>query len=184
MFLVKLLILCSGTAGILWISRASLRKPFHHGFFRLFAWEFILILFVINMNYWFVDLLSMTQIISWVLLFISLVFIILGVKTFRSLGKSDPLRDDPSLVGIEKTTRLITSGVYQYVRHPFYSSLLFLAWGILFKRITWAGILLIALVTAFLIYTAKTEEIENIQYFGEGYLKYMTGTKMFIPYLL
>lgn len=136
------------------------------------------------MNYWFVDLLSINQIISWTLLIISSVFIILAVKTFRSLGKIDPLRDDPALVGIEKTTRLITSGIYQYVRHPFYSSLLFLAWGILLKQITWTGILLTALVTGFLILTAKAEERENIQYFGESYLDYMTGTKMFIPYLL
>jgi protein-S-isoprenylcysteine O-methyltransferase Ste14 len=35
--------------------------------------------------------------------------------------------------------------------------------------------------TIFLILTAKREEIENIEYFGEKYREYMKSTKMFIP---
>jgi protein-S-isoprenylcysteine O-methyltransferase Ste14 len=86
-------------------------------------------------------------------------------------------------VGIEKTTELVTTGVYRYIRHPFYSSLLFLGWGILFKKLSWIGVLLAVLTTIFLIITARKEEIENIQFFGANYQEYMKRTKMFVPFL-
>lgn len=106
------------------------------------------------------------------------------MQLFRQKGRIDQDRDDPSLVGIEKTTELVTSGVYGYIRHPFYSSLLFLAWGIFFKQITWVTLLLGIAATIFLILTAKKEEAENIEYFGEAYREYMQDTKMFIPFVL
>ena len=38
---------------ILAISWKSLQQPGSHGFYRFFAWEAILALFVINVNFWF-----------------------------------------------------------------------------------------------------------------------------------
>jgi protein-S-isoprenylcysteine O-methyltransferase Ste14 len=184
MFVLKLIIFVAGTMIILWVSRASLRDPQSHGFYRCFAWESILILFVLNVDYWFVDPFSLPQIIAWTFLIISLVLILQGVRLFRQRGRLDPDRDDPSLVGIEKTTELVTTGIYHYIRHPFYSSLLFLAWGIFFKHISWIGLILAVTATIFLIVTAKKEEAENIEYFGDQYRYYIQNTKMFIPFLL
>jgi protein-S-isoprenylcysteine O-methyltransferase Ste14 len=184
MFVIKLILLVFGTMGIVWVSRLSLRDVRSHGFYRFFAWEIILILFVLNVNYWIIDPFSFKQIISWTLLIISLVLIIQGVQLFRQKGNLNQARDDPTLVGIEKTTELVTSGIYRYIRHPFYSSLLFLAWGILFKRPTWIGIMLGILTTICLIITAKREETENIEFFGDIYREYMVQTKMFIPFTL
>ena len=181
---IRLIILVVGSIIILWVSRSSLRDVQSHGYYRFFAWEIILILFVLNVNYWFVDPFSFTQIIAWTFLIISLALIILGVRSFRRSGRIDPERDNSTLVGIEKTTKLVTSGVYHYIRHPFYSSLLFLAWGIFFKRITWVGIVLAIIITILLIITAQKEEIEDIAFFGEKYQKYMERTKMFIPFIL
>ena len=135
-----------------------------------------------NVNYWFVDPFSLRQIISWSFLIISLLLIYQGVLLFRRKGKLDQERNDLGLVGIEKTTELVTTGVYHYIRHPFYSSLLFLGWGILLKNVNWLGILLAVTTTFLLIMTAKKEEIENIQYFGETYQEYMQYTRMFIPF--
>jgi protein-S-isoprenylcysteine O-methyltransferase Ste14 len=50
---------------------------------------------------------------------------------------------------IEKTTILVTTGAYRYIRHPLYSSLLFLAWGIFFKAPSWPGGLLALAATFF-----------------------------------
>ena len=183
MFVIKIVIFVFGTIGILWVSRSSLRDTNSHGFYRFFAWETILIMFVLNVNYWIRDPFSPRQIIAWTLLIISLVLIFQGVRLFRRKGKIDGERDDPALVGIEKTTELVTTGVYQTIRHPFYSSLLFLAWGIVFKRIIWFEILLAILTTIFLTFTAKKEEVENIEFFGDEYQEYMKRTKMFIPYV-
>jgi len=181
---VKLIVLLAGTGGIGWVSRRSLRNPRSHGFFRFFAWETILILFILNVNYWIVNPFSPTQIIAWTLLVFSLVLIVLGVQLFRKQGKPDPDRsDDPALIGIERTTQLVTSGLYKYIRHPFYSSLLFWGWGIFFKHPGWVPGALSAAATCFLVFTAKREESENLAYFGEDYREYMKSTKMFIPLL-
>jgi len=141
-------------------------------------------MFAVNVKYWIKDPFSPQQIIAWFLLSISLVLIFQGVQLFRKQGNIDSERNDPSLIGIEKTTELVKSGVYKYIRHPFYSSLLFLGWGIFFKGVSWGMFILAIAATIFLILTAKREEIENINYFGEEYQEYMKDTKMFIPYVL
>lgn len=179
----KVILFVLATIGITWVSRSSLRDVLFHGFYRFFAWETILILFLVNMNYWFVDPFSLRQIISWSFLIVSLMLIYQGVQLLRRKGGLDQERNDPALVGIEKTTELVTTGVYHYIRHPFYSSLLFLGWGILLKNVNWIGILLAVLTTILLIITAKKEEIENIQFFGENYQEYMKRTKMFVPFI-
>ena len=184
MFTINLAIFFVGTILIIWVSRSSLRDSNSHGFYRFFAWETILIMFVLNLKYWFKDPFSLRQIIAWTLLIISLVLIFQGVQLFRKKGNIDKERSDPSLVGIEKTTELVTTGLYKYIRHPFYSSLLFLAWGIVFKRIVWYEIMFGVVTTIFLIITARKEEVENIEFFGEKYQEYMKHTKMFIPYVL
>lgn len=183
MFTINLIIFIAGTILIVWVSRSSLRDVNSHGFYRFFAWEIILIMFVLNSKYWLKDPFSPRQIIAWTLLIISLVLIFQGVQLFRNKGNIDDARSDPTLVGIEKTTELVTTGLYKYIRHPFYSSLFFLAWGIVFKRIVWYEILLAILTTIFLVMTVKKEEVENIEFFGEQYREYMKNTKMLIPYI-
>ena len=184
MFTIQWIIFFIGTAVIVWVSRSSLRDVRSHGFYRFFAWEIILIMFAVNIRYWLMEPFSVRQIIAWILLIISLILIFKGVQLFRQMGKIDQERADPSLIGIEKTTKLVTTGLYRTIRHPFYSSLLFLAWGIFFKQITWMMLLLAIGASVFLFITAKTEETENLEYFGEPYREYMKNTKMFIPYVL
>lgn len=183
MFVTKLIVFVVGTVCVVWVSRASLRDVHNHGFYRFFSWEIILILFVLNVNYWFIDPFSFRQIISWTILMISLVLIFHGVQMFRRKGSIDQNRDDIALVGVEKTTQLVTTGIYHYIRHPFYSSLLFLGWGILLKNSNWPAIILAVINTVLLVMTAHKEEKENIEYFGEKYQEYMKQTKMFIPYI-
>ena len=179
----KLILFVLTTIGFSWVSRSSLRDFRRHGFYRFFAWEVILVLFLLNVDYWLRDPFGIRQIISWLLLTISLVLIYQGVRLFRQKGKIDQDRNEPALVGVEKTTELVTTGVYHYIRHPFYSSLLFLGWGILLKNVTWLGSILAAANTVFLILTARIEEGENVQYFGEKYRDYMKQTKMFVPFI-
>lgn len=179
----KIIVFVLATIGITWVSRSSLRDVRHHGFYRFFSWEIILILFLINMDDWFLDPFSLRQIFSWSFLTISLVLILQGVRLFRRKGHIDRDRQDPTLVGVEKTTQLVTTGVYHYIRHPFYSSLLFLGWGILLKHVSWIAVLLAVVNTALLIVTARIEEGENTRYFGELYQAYVKQTKMFIPFI-
>ena len=167
------------------ISWKPLHNPSSHGFSRFFAWEAILGLIVLNAPIWFHDPFSWNQIISWILLVVSLVPLVLGLDSLRSVGKPDPTqRSDPELFGIERTTNLVTSGIYEYIRHPLYSSLFLLNWGAFFKRPSLLTIFLSVTATIFLIATAKADERECMQIFGSDYQEYIKHSKMFIPYLV
>ena len=180
----KLIAFGFATLLLIYISRASLHAPRSHGFYRFFAWEAILALCVINVEFWFSDPFVWYQIIAWTLLFAALVPLAFGVQALRARGKPVANREgDPSLLAFEKTTQLVTSGIYKYIRHPLYSSLLLLAWGIFFKLPSLVGGGLVIIATIFLIATAKADESECIQFFGAKYQDYMKRTKRFIPFL-
>jgi protein-S-isoprenylcysteine O-methyltransferase Ste14 len=181
--IIKVACFVLGTVCLVYFSRASLTVPRSHGFYRFFAWEAILALAVLNIDVWFSDPFSWHQLISWPLLVISAFLVIVGVRLLRQRGEPDAQRDDVPLVAFEKTTTLVTTGAYRYIRHPLYSSLLFLAWGIFFKAPSWLGGLLAVTATLALVATARVEETENIRFFGEAYRAYMKQTKMFIPFL-
>jgi protein-S-isoprenylcysteine O-methyltransferase Ste14 len=99
------------------------------------------------------------------------------------MGKPSQERTDDSLYTFEKTSELIESGIFKYIRHPLYGSLLFLTWGVFFKNPV-VELLIIACISSIaLVITAKIEEKEDIAYFGNKYREYMKRSKMFIPYL-
>lgn len=164
------------------VSWRSLRHPRSHGFYRFFAWEAILALFLLNAGFWFYRPFSWNQIIAWTLLIASLIPLILGIHALRTRGKPASQREsDPSLLAFEKTSTLVTTGIYRYIRHPMYSSLFLLAWGIFFKLPSIPGLALAITATAFLVATAKADENECTHFFGTSYVDYMKRTKMFIP---
>ena len=181
--MLKLAIFVVVSAGFAYVSRASLPVPRSHGFYRFFAWECILALFLLNVESWFRDPFAIPQIVSWLLLIASAFLVIHGVYLLRRIGKPDDKREEAPLLGFEKTTALVVEGAYRYIRHPLYSSLLFLGWGIFFKDLSWAGLALAAGTTFFLANTARAEESENIRFFGAVYQDYMGRTRMFIPFL-
>ena len=182
-FQIKIIIFIVVSVAIFCISRSSLTNIRSHGFYRFFAFETILILVLLNIDYWFDDPFCIRQITAWLLLSVSLLLVIHGAWLLSKVGKPDKGRKDPSLLGIEKTTELISEGAYRYIRHPLYSSLLFGVWGIFLKNHSWPGVFLALIATCFLIVTSKMEETENIRYFGSTYQDYMKRTKMLIPYI-
>ncbi|MGY6274358.1 methyltransferase family protein [Methylomonas sp. MgM2] len=181
---IKLSIFIAASAGLFYVSRVSLRRRGSHGFYRFFAWEAILILILLHLDAWFSgDPLSPLQIISRLCLFLSLYLVIDAVRLLHFVGKSKGIRADDGLIGLEKTTVLVTSGIFRRIRHPMYASLLFLAWGAFCKSPSWLGGGLALSATLFLILAAKAEETENLHYFGSAYGEYMKKTKRFIPFV-
>lgn len=154
-----------------------------HGFYRFFSWECILWLFATNCRYWFDDPFSVGHILSWIFLIISGYLIIVGVILMKKMGKPEPDRNEETLYQFERTTELIDSGIFRHIRHPLYSSLLFLTWGIFLKNISVELIVVSALSTVFLYLTAIFDEKECIEFFGDKYLEYMKRSKRFIPYI-
>lgn len=182
--IIKLIVFLSATAGLFYVSRISLRNRESHGFYRFFAWETILLLILLNIDAWYVGRIeSPLQIIAETCLFLSIYLVIDGVRLLHFVGKSNGTREDETLIGLEKTTVLVTSGLYKFIRHPMYSSLLFLAWGAYFKLPSWLGVSLAIMATLLLNAAAKAEEAENMGYFGPVYCEYMKKTKRFIPFV-
>ncbi len=155
-----------------------------HGFFRFFSWECIIWLFATNYKYWFDNPFSIYQIFSWSFLIISGYLIIVGVILMKKLGKPENNRSEKTLYQLEKTTELIEQGIFKYIRHPLYSSLLFLTWGISLKNFSIELLFVSILSTVFLYLTAIFDEKECIAFFGDQYIEYMKKSKRFIPYII
>ncbi|UCC43522.1 MAG: isoprenylcysteine carboxylmethyltransferase family protein [Candidatus Zixiibacteriota bacterium] len=179
----KVIVFLVVSVGFVWLSRRSLRNIRAHGFYRFFAFESILALILLNLDCWFDAPLSGRQVISWLLLAASGALVFYSFLVLRRMGRPGRERDDPSLTGVERTTRLVTRGPYRYIRHPIYSAGVIGTWGVFFKQPSWASSCLAVIVTIFFTMTARVEEAENIHFFGDEYRDYMKKTRMFIPFL-
>ena len=182
MIRIGLFIIC--TLFFVRFSWRTLGNPGTHGFYRFFVFEGLLLLILLNHPYWFRDLFSPLHLFSWFLLFTSIFFVIQSFLMLKQCGGHAEREEMPENHSFENTVHVVEDGLYRYIRHPMYGSLLFLGWGAFFKHITPLNIGLILSVSAFLIAAAKVEERENVRFFGPAYVNYMQRTRMFIPWLL
>ena len=173
-----------GAAGVLVLSRRSLRRPSSHGFSRLVAFLAILALVPLNLPVWFARPWSPRQLLSWLLLCGSVYPVLRAVVLLRRVGRPSAPEPDSALLGFENTSRLVTGGVYRWIRHPMYASLLCLAWGVALKSLSPPSVVLALLASAALFATAAAEEAENLARFGVAYREYMARTRRFIPFFL
>jgi protein-S-isoprenylcysteine O-methyltransferase Ste14 len=170
-------IIISGTIFIILFSWfLSLRYKRYHGIARFFAFESVFILLLLNYRVWFLNPFSPMQLVSWILLMLSVYVVITGYMLLKSRGKPDR--------NFENTSKLVKSGIYHYIRHPLYLSVFLLGTGIMLKDPHQAQLYL-ALINLVAVYiTARIEENEMIRKFGNEYREYIKETKMFIPYVI
>ncbi|MFN8258232.1 MAG: isoprenylcysteine carboxylmethyltransferase family protein [Bacteroidales bacterium] len=168
---------------IIYVSRRNLLQPDTHGFYRFLSWECILWLGVSNIVFWFDEPFRLNQVFSWILLVISGVFVISGIVTLKRKGNPLSERQESELYNFEKTSALVDTGIYKYIRHPLYSSLLFLGWGIYLKKPDLILLVVAFLMSVFLYLTARCDEKECTTYFGQKYKDYMNRSKRFVPFV-
>jgi protein-S-isoprenylcysteine O-methyltransferase Ste14 len=168
-------VFAAASAGLIWYTWRAYRETRTHAVFRFFAFESILLLCILNLKRWFRDPFSVLQIVSWLLLIVSLVLVVQGFYLLHHVGRPDGTFED--------TTVLVRRGAYKYIRHPLYSSLLFLAWGVFFKGLSLPAGALALVTSASLFATARVEEADNLHKFGDDYAEYMRTTRMFVPFL-
>lgn len=181
--MTELIVFLVGTTFFVWVSRHALLKPLSHGFYRFFAWESMLALVLLNFPMWTIDPFAPHQIASWSLLLISAVLAIHAVGLLRSIGQPSEARRDSELLDFERTSTLVTTGAYRYIRHPMYAALLFLAWGAFLKDVSWISIALVSGASVALFLTALRDEAECSHYFGAAYADYMKTSKRFVPFV-
>jgi protein-S-isoprenylcysteine O-methyltransferase Ste14 len=182
--MIRLAVILVLSVPIIWVSRRSLRHPTSYGFSRFFAFEAVLALVVLNVPHWFQQPFAAPQLASWFLLCLSALFVVWGFVLLRRQGGFRPAAEVSTDYVWEQTAQLVDVGLYRYIRHPMYSSVLLLAWGALLKCVTAPTLVLAATATVALLVTAKLEEAENVKRFGPQYLEYMKGTRRFIPFLV
>ncbi len=173
----EIIILITLTIANGWFSWVvSIKDKRYHGIFRFISFESIIILVLLNYPVWFKDPLAWYQVISWILLAGSILVAFFGFYLFYHYGKPDD--------GMEETTVLITTGLYRYIRHPLYLSLILGGFGVLMKDLHRFQIIFSLVNLSALYLTARVEEKEMLRKFGREYENYMKGTKMFIPFIL
>ncbi|MBI2307890.1 MAG: isoprenylcysteine carboxylmethyltransferase family protein [Rhodocyclales bacterium] len=177
------LVFFAGSAVLAWFSRKPLRRPGSHGFYRFFAWECILGLAIVNHSPWGSATVSPHQLASWALLAASVGLVAVGAATLIRRGGANAGRDDAALYHWEKTGALVTSGIFAYIRHPMYASLLALTWGFFFQEPNWPAAAIAGLGSLLLFATARQDERECLAHFGPAYAAYRQRTRMFVPWL-
>ena len=114
--------------------------------------------------------------VSCVIFFIGLVIGIYaifnnGLNNFRIISE------------IKNGATLITHGLYSYIRHPMYFSVIVMSFALIIKKINFTNLLLFGLIVVILFLKAKREE----KIWSEktpSYKEYIKNTKMMIPFLL
>ncbi len=145
-------------------------------YFRFFAFECLFILILLNSDFWFLNPFSIIQILSWMFLASSFYLAIEGFRLLKYKGL--PASD------IEDTSELIETGIYRYIRHPLYCSIILAGVGALLKNLSFYGLIFLTLLIWLVYKTGKVEEISNLNKFGESYQNYINKTKMFIPFFV
>jgi protein-S-isoprenylcysteine O-methyltransferase Ste14 len=132
-------------------------------------------LILLNYKVWFHNPFSPLQLISWILLILSIYPVTTGFLLLKRKGKPD--------TNFENTSQLVKSGIYGYIRHPLYLSIFLFGTGVMMKNPGPAQLILGVINLAAVYVTARIEEKEMFAKFGDDYKAYMKDTKMFIPFV-
>lgn len=111
-----------------------------------------------------------------------LIFSIGGFVTV--LGRAQLSKYGSGVLRIEKDHRVITTGIFRYIRHPIYAGGLL---GVVGFYLSFRTILLLTVVSTlyFIVIRHRLlfEERLLVREFGEEYKNYMKSTKRLIPFL-
>lgn len=85
---------------------------------------------------------------------------------------------------IKEKHKLITNGIYKYVRHPIYGGMWLMGIGMLLVAGSYSVVIFTPFVFIGINYLANREEKLLTKHYGKKYLNYMKTSKKFIPFLI
>ncbi|MCP8899290.1 methyltransferase family protein [Gilvimarinus xylanilyticus] len=165
--------------GLCW---RQLSNPRCHGFYRFFAFETLLALALLNLHPQNIQLFTPLGIAAGFCMSGSLAMVLVGLKQLQQGGRDE--RQKPENFAFENTRILVTWGIYRYIRHPMYSSLLLLGVGIFLQGVGLVSSALLLVLVIFVGLTVRVEEAENLAFFGDSYRDYKRRSKILIPGVL
>ena len=77
--------------------------------------------------------------------------------------------------------RMVTQGIYRYIRHPQYTGFLMITGGMLLEWATLPLLIMYPILVVLYYRLARREEADMIAQFGTAYEEYRERTAMFIP---
>lgn len=166
------------------VSRRSLLRPATHGFYRLLGFLAITAMAWLTLPAWSRQQGGWWAGLSSACLFASLYLVVHGLFCLLWYGGRSASRQERANFAFENTGRLVQVGLYRYIRHPMYGSLILLLWGFYCKAPQVPTSLLALAGTLVLVQAARVEERENVRAFGRAYRDYIRRTWMFAPFLL
>lgn len=87
-------------------------------------------------------------------------------------------------VAIAADHRVVRDGPYTFVRHPSYTGVLLIAFGLGLLLFNWAAtIVLVAPIVAVFLWRISVEERALLRALGAEYLEYMGNTKRLVPFV-
>jgi methanethiol S-methyltransferase len=114
-------------------------------------------------------------VVALILQFVAVVFLVIGVlqtDVWSFMGFSQ-------ITGTPQESKIVTGGLYRYVRHPLYSAGLAFIW--LTPVMTLNRMVLYACLTLYIFIGAYFEERKLVREFGKDYQEYRARTPMVIP---
>lgn len=118
---------------------------------------------------------TLLQIIGIILTGIGLIIAIVARKTLADNWSSD--------VELKKDHKLITKGIYKYIRHPIYTGIDLMGLGAIIVDQSLLVLLFYLCVIVFLIFKMKKEEALLLKHFPKEYASYMKKTNALIPFI-
>jgi protein-S-isoprenylcysteine O-methyltransferase Ste14 len=115
--------------------------------------------------------------------FLGFIIFILGALLGVWALKNNQLGNFNIQPKLREGSKLITTGIYSWVRHPMYSSVIIMMLGFLVSTKSIVEILLWLLLIWVLWLKAKREESLWLEH-DDSYKEYKKSTKFFIPYIL
>lgn len=164
--------------------KCRLQFPSIFPYYRI-GYNFIAIGGLLLLAFWsFQDVNYLVQQPSWMknlgFFFIALGVVMLGVafasfnvKEFLGLKKEEHHSD----------TKLVTKGVYRYVRHPLYTGVFLLLPGVFLLRPTFSILLFVLITAIYIEIGSRLEEQKLIKIFGEDYVRYRNSVKRYFPFI-
>ncbi len=101
--------------------------------------------------------------------------------TFIFLGLSLIVRGWKQIYEAQKTDRLVTEGIYGYIRHPQYTGIYLAIFGQLIHWPTIPTLVLFPVIVVAYYALARKEEKVMIESFGDEYRAYVKKVPMFLP---
>ena len=77
--------------------------------------------------------------------------------------------------------KLVSTGIYRYIRHPQYTGLMLLSLGMMIEWATLPLLVLFPVMIVVYVRLARREEKDMISEFGDEYIEYKQRTSMFFP---